>query len=48
MTAFQKVALGVVAVAMITTLVYPTHKTADVINATSSLSSTTLRAAEGL
>lgn len=48
MGTFQKVALGVVAVAMVTTLVYPTHKTADVISASSSLASNTLRSAEGL
>lgn len=43
MTAFQKVAMGVVAVAMVTTLVYPSHKTADVVNAVGTASKGTLQ-----
>jgi hypothetical protein len=33
MTAAQKVLGGIVAIGMITTLVYPTHKTAQVLDA---------------
>lgn len=33
MSTFQKVALGVIAVAIVTTLVYPTHNTSNVIYA---------------
>lgn len=48
MSTFQKVAMGVVAVAAITTLVYPSHQTPAVLNATENLSSGTLKAAEGI
>lgn len=48
MPTFQKVAMGVVAVAAITTLVYPTHKTPDVLNAATNLSTGTLKTAEGI
>ena len=48
MTTFQKVAMGVVAVAAITTLVYPSHQTASVIGATTNLTTGTLKAAEGI
>ncbi len=48
MPTFQKVALAVVAVAMVTTLVYPTHSTASVLNAASGLTTNTLKTAEGI
>lgn len=48
MPTFQKIALGVVGVAIVATLVYPTHKTSNVINAFGGLSANTLIAAEGL
>jgi hypothetical protein len=48
MTTFQKVAMGVVMVAALTTLVYPTHQTPAVINAASNLTQGTLKTAEGI
>ena len=48
MPTFQKVALAVVAVAMVTTLVYPTHNTVSVLNAGTNLTTSTLKTAEGI
>lgn len=48
MTTFQKVAMGVVGVAALTTLVYPNHQTPDVIKASGTAASDVLSTAEGL
>ena len=47
MTTFQKVAMGVVGVAAITTLVYPSHTTPDVLKAGGGAASEVLSVAEG-
>jgi hypothetical protein len=48
MTTLQKVALAVVGVAMVTTLVYPTHNTSQVLGAATNLTTGTLKTAEGI
>ena len=48
MSTLQKVAMGVVLVAGITTLVYPSHNTPAVTNAVFSGAQGTLKVAEGI
>lgn len=47
MPTLQKIAMGVIGVAMVATLVYPTHKTSDVANSLTRLTTGTLSTAEG-